>query len=100
MIVYVNNNNEIKDVDITSDKNLIPLEISDENNPFSAWSVAKICCYKVNVVNGFVTMYTPYVDSKIIEHIDRLGKNDNGSDARIASLEEAVDILVLESLGM
>jgi hypothetical protein len=73
MIVYVDNENQIKDVVTTKDSSLIPLEITD--GTFDGWSVAKICCYKVTVdSNGHVTMNTPYVDSRLIEHIDQLGK--------------------------
>ena len=73
MILYVNGNQEIKDVDKTSDKSLTPLLVTDPNNPFKDWSVAKICCYKVTVSGGVITMFTPYVDSRLIDHIDQLG---------------------------
>ena len=76
MILYVNELNEIKDVNETSYKNLIPLEIiDDEENPFRKWSVAKICCYKVQVEDSRIVSFTPYVDSRIIEHIDKLSIN-------------------------
>lgn len=74
MILYVDTENRIKDVNITSDSSLTPLEIDDTDNPFIGWSVAKICCYRVQVNNGVVTMMTPYVDSRLLEHIDMLGK--------------------------
>lgn len=76
MILYVNDKNEIKDVGVTTDENLIEYVINDEYNPFAEWSIAKICCYKVEVKDGYVTMYAPYVDSRIIEHIDQLGKGN------------------------
>ena len=100
MILYVNNRNEVKDVNITSDPSLIALEIDDETSPFQGWSVAKICCYQVSVSNGMVTMFTPYVDSRLIEHIDQLGKeNDlNASDAADlrAAVEEIYEMLESE----
>jgi hypothetical protein len=76
MILFVNENNEIKDVNITSNKSLIPLYVNENNDmfPFKGWSIAKICCYKVNVQDGIITMMTPYVDSRMLEHIDQLGK--------------------------
>lgn len=70
MIVYVDNNNCIKAVGVTSDSTLTPIEITD--GTFEGWSDGKICCYKINVVDGNVTMLTPYVDSRVIEHYDRL----------------------------
>lgn len=72
MILYVNENGEIKDVGTTSDTSLTPVEVTD--GTFDGWSVAKICCYKVQVNNGIVTMITPCVDSRLIEHINQLGK--------------------------
>lgn len=74
MIVFVNDKSEIHDVGSTNDPTLTPLNIIDEGNPFNGWSDAKICCYKVSVTEGIVTMLTPYVDSKLIAHIDQLGK--------------------------
>lgn len=74
MILYVNERNEVKDVNTTTDPSLTALEVLDEGNPFSGWSVARICCYKVSVKDGHIVMFTPYVDSRLLEHIDQLGK--------------------------
>lgn len=85
MILYVNKKNEIKDVNITSDQSLTPLEVNDDSNPFLNWSVAKICCHKVKVdENGIITEYTPYVDSRLIEHIEKLGKSDESAASDIS----------------
>ena len=93
MILYVNSNNEVKDVNVTSDPSLIALEINDETNPFMGWSIAKICCFQVNVSDGMVTMFTPYVDSRIIEHIDQLGKESDLNAADAVDLRAAVEEL-------
>lgn len=92
MILYVNGRNEIKDVDSTTDELLIPLTVSDENNPFLSWSPAKICCYKVEVQNGTVTMYTPYVDSRIVEHIERQGQENINLQAQVDYLAMMTDV--------
>lgn len=92
MKIYVNDKNEIKDVCTTTDESLIEVIINDENNPFVNWSVAKICCFKVEVKDGNVIMYTPYVDSRIIEHIDKLGKQDIKSEAKIDYIAMMTDI--------
>ena len=75
MIVFVDSEGRIKAVGKTTDNTLTPLEILDneEANPFLTWSKAKICCYKVTVTDGRVTMYTPYVDNRIIDQIDFIG---------------------------
>lgn len=72
MKIYVNERNEIHEVNTCTDPSLIELEVTD--GTFDGWSEAKICCYKVTVSEGKVTMLTPYVDSRLIEHIDQLGK--------------------------
>ena len=80
MILYINKKNEIKDVNETSDESLTPIEVSDDT--FAGWSVAKICCHKIFLGNGQFAGFTPYVDSRIIEHIERLGVSteQNASD--------------------
>ena len=98
MKVFVNSKYEIKDVNTTEDKNLTPIDIDEE--VFKNWSVAKICCHKLILSEGKFVGFTPYIDTRIIDHIDRLSKKASDSDIRVASLEEAVDTLVLESLGL
>ena len=87
MIIYVNNKNEIKDVNTTDNKNLTPLEIKDEWNPFSNWPVAKICCYRVTVSDGIVTMMTPYVDSKLMGYIAKLGSKDEAIESDVTNTQ-------------
>lgn len=70
MKIYVNEKGEIHST--TPDPTLTEIEVTD--GTFDGWTTAKICCYKVNVKDGNVTMLTPYVDSRLIEHIDQLGK--------------------------
>lgn len=90
MILFVNENNEIKDVNTTDYEGLTPLVVDDVDNPFANWSVAKICCYKVNVIDGKVTMLTPYVDSRLIEHIERLGKGEEVNTQDITDTQLAL----------
>lgn len=73
MIVYVDAESKIRAVNTTTDESLKPLEINDETSPFKGWSNAKICCYKVSVSDGIVTMMTPYVDSRMLDAIDAMG---------------------------
>lgn len=87
MKVYVNSNNEIKDVGTCNDANLMEVEISDEFNPFMGWSVAKICCHKVILRNGKFAGFTPYVDSRLIEHIERLGKENEVTAEDVANTQ-------------
>ena len=84
MILYVDSENRVRAVNSTTDTSLTPLYV-DENNedfPFKGWSTAKICCYKVQVIDGMVTMMTPYRDSRTLEYIDGLGHDsDNKTEA-------------------
>lgn len=95
MKIYINNKNEIKDVHNTTNKNLVEITINDEGNPFANWSTAKICCHKVTVVDGVVTNYTPYVDSKIIEHIERQGQENINLQAQVDYLAMMTDIEIM-----
>lgn len=72
MLIFVNDRGEIHDVNTTTDPTLIPIEVTDGS--LDDMSEALICCYKVTVVDGVVTMRTPYVPSTVLESIDRLGK--------------------------
>ena len=90
MIIFVNDRNEIKDVHSTKDNTLTEIIINDEGNPFENWSIAKICCYRVDVREGVVCMATPYVNSLIIEHLDRLGEQNGQTEETVTNLEVAV----------
>lgn len=89
MKIYVNDKNEIHEVNTCSDPSLIELEVTD--GKFDGWSEAKICCYKVTVQDGNVTMATPYVDSRLIEHIDQLGKQTEAITPWTASKTAYID---------
>ena len=90
MRIFVNDRNEIKDVHNTKDTTLTEVIINDERNPFKDWSIAKICCYRVDVREGVVYMFTPYVNSLIIEHLDRLGEQNGQTEETVTNLEVAV----------
>jgi len=96
MILYVNSNAEVKDVDTTNDASLTPIEVSDnpEFNPFVGWSTAKICCYRVAVEDGVVTMYTPYIPSSELGYVDTLGRQIDTLSAKLdfIAMETDVDI--------
>ena len=89
MKVYVNERNEIHEVNTCSDPSLIELEVTD--GTFDGWSEAKICCYKATVQDGNVTMLTPYVDSRLIEHIDQLGRQTEAITPWTASKTAYID---------
>ena len=92
--IFINDNNEIHDVGVNSlnDESLHEVRVTD--GTFDGWSRAKICCYKVNVSDGHVTMMTPYVDSRLIFHIDQLSRYSEAlGDENIEQSEE------IENLG-
>ena len=89
MKVFINGNNEIKDVNTTTDDSLRPIEMP-KDNPFANWSVAKICCHKVDLKNGQYAGFTPYVDSRVIEHIERLGKENEATNEEVTDTQLAL----------
>jgi len=91
MIVFTNDKLEIKDVGTTDDASLTENYIDDECNPFKGWSTAKICCYKATILFGRVVMMTPYVDSKLLEHIDQLGQQTAENNAAALDLANIID---------
>ena len=101
MIIFVNERNEIKDVNITKDASLRPYEIAESDfNPFANWSIAKICCYKVTLTpervdnmetdKYIISMMTPYIDSHIIEHIEQLGNQNENNTAAVLETQDAL----------
>ena len=90
MILYVDSENKVRAVNSTTDTSLTELNINDEYNPFNGWSKAKICCYKVSVSDGIVTMMTPYIDSRNLEMIDNLGKQVDTIQSVAEGSEDAV----------
>lgn len=90
MKIYTNENGDIKAVHTTTDTSLIEHEIADEANPFAGWSDDKICCYRVHVQGDRVTMMTPYIDSRFIDHFDMGGKQHSDNSEGIFDLAEAI----------
>lgn len=91
MILYINDKDEIKDVNNTSDDTLTPVELND--NMIESWSPAKICCYKVIFdKNGNITSLRNYVDIKLIEHIERQGQENINLQAQVDYLAMMTDV--------
>ena len=79
MKLFVNEDGEIHDVGSTDNPKLTEVYVDETqpNFPFKDRSVEFICCYKIIVgENGIITMWTPYVASSALEHIDEQGKKD------------------------
>ena len=98
MILYVNSKGEVKDVNVTEDSTLTALPISENSmNPFTNWSVARICCYRVGVIpekiddvetgKYIISMMTPYVDSRLMEHIAKLGNKDEAIEVDVTNTQ-------------
>lgn len=96
MKVYVDNDNCIRAVGFNTNASLKELTIKDAFNPFKTWSKARICCYKVNVEDGMVTMMTPYIDSQTLDMIDTLGKQVEQTDKATSLTGITVDEVMTE----
>lgn len=88
MKVYVNERNEIMDVGVSSDTTLTPYDVPDDM--FKGWSIAKICCYKIYVSLGKVCGFTPYVDSRLIQHIEQLGQQTEVNKGDISDNSDGI----------
>ena len=93
MKVYVDSENKIRAVGTTTDTSLTEVFIDETADifPFKGWSTAKICCYKVTVVDGIVTMMTPYIDSRSLEMIDTMGHQIDTTAENNVVTTETVD---------
>lgn len=93
MYVSVNRKGEIKEVGVSTDPNLTALYIDEsvDRFPFEGWSNAKICCYKVRVVDGVVMMLTPYIDSRLLDNFDMVGK---ATEENAIGIEENTDAIL------
>ena len=78
MKIFVNSKNQICDVGSTTDSTLTEYEVPDRD--FEGWSIAKICCYKIYVSLGKYCGFSPYVDSRLIQHIEQLGQQIEGTN--------------------
>lgn len=88
MKVFINAKNEIKDVNSTTDASLTMVEIPE--GVFDDWSEAKILCYKVCLLDGAFAGFTPAVDTRIIEHLDNLGKANERNASDVTDIQMAM----------
>lgn len=88
MKVYINSQNEIKDVHYTTDETLTMVEVPE--GWFDGWSEAKILCFKVILHEGAFAGYTPAVDTRIIEHLDNLGKANERNASDVTDIQMAM----------
>ena len=91
MILYVNGENEIKDVNETNNVSLLPIEVDENVYPFNEWTIAKLCCYKIKVNDKNIIM-SPYVPWVVVEQIDRQGKENINLQAQVDYISMMTDI--------
>ena len=95
MKVFIDHTGCIHDVNTTTNPALIEVNIDDSNNPFAGWTVAKICCYKIQTSEGIVQGYAPYIPSSIVELIDRLAKENAELRTRANNTDKELDELLI-----
>jgi len=88
MIVFINEKNEIKDVGSTTDTTLKQVVVPEY--VFNGCSIAKILCFKIILIDGEYAGYEPGVDVRIIEHIDRLGFDNEKNAADVTDIQVAM----------
>ena len=92
MIVFVDDENRIKAVGTTDNPDLKEVMIADDElNPFTNWSVAKICACKIIVdAEGHVIDLNSCLPTSSLDYIDEVGhKADDNADKA-----QAFDIMI------
>ena len=85
MKLFINSNNEIHDVGSSNDTSLRVVEPINAEEHYEGRSIAKICCYAIDLKGDEIIGFHPYVPSSLISHIDQL---DAGTD--IIRVEKAL----------
>ena len=93
MKVFINQRNEIVDVGSTTNSTLKMVEVADDT--FDGWSVAKICCHKLILINEKYCGYVPFVDAKQIERIE--AQEIVNTDVQLAIAELG---LIISTMGV
>lgn len=89
MILYINDKNEIKDVNITSNDSLTPIQVGDDF--VENYSKAKLCCYKLIFdENNEVIGLTNYIKTNLLECVNKLGKTDETAAIDILDTQVAL----------
>ena len=86
MKVFIDDENRIKAIGSTDDESLIPVKIEDDNFFIQGHSEAFICCFRVTLTDGVVTGMSAYRDSRDLDFIDDIGKeNESLQDKALAA---------------
>jgi len=93
MKIYIDEDGKIIDVRSTDRTDLTEIELDETaiDYPFSGWSDARICCYRVEVEDGQVIMFTPYVPTNIIPKIEDLEAKN--AETRLLQEENDTELL-------
>lgn len=110
MKVFVNEEGKIKALHTSDDTSLQMYELNEEHAsyPFAGWSDGRIMCYRINVapiIDGkeptgkyMVTMMTPYVDSRLIEKIEDVCKENEALRSSQIETEQTITDLDLQAI--
>ena len=93
MKLYVDKNGCIMAVNSTERTDLTEIYVDDtlDDFAFKGWSETRICCYRVEVTDGVITMFTPYVPTHMISALENLEKQN--TELRATQEENDADLL-------
>lgn len=76
MKLYIDEQDRIADIGTAKSDNLREIYIDEnaEDFPFKGWSNTRLKCYVIEVENGRVTMFAPYVPLEYIEKLEQQDK--------------------------
>lgn len=92
MKLFTDDNGRILAVDSTERTDLIEIEVDEsaEDFPFKGWSDVKVCCYRVEVTDGHISMMTPYVPTNVIGALENMESKNAEMKAENEMLMECV----------
>lgn len=92
MKLYLDNKNKIIAVNSTDRSDLKEIELDETayDFPFTGWSETRICCYRVEVQDGHISMITPYVPTYMISVLENLASENKKLARKNAELEDAL----------
>lgn len=95
MILYLNNRGEIHAVGSTERTDLTKVELDETaiGFPFCGWSYTRICCYRIEIENGYITMMTPYVPTHMMSALESL----ESRNAELEAIQLEQDEMILEN---
>lgn len=74
---------------------LTPVVVSDDD-PMAQMSCARLECLQLSLYNGEITGYTPYVDSRLVDRLDKLSQENEQLTSQLANTNDTLDSILTD----